>query len=123
MYFAPYWKHIETYWQQKDEPNVLILKYEDLKNDLKSQALKVAGFLNKNIPENEMEKFLNHLTFDSMKQNHATNLTKTRKCLTGGKGDFMRKGVIGDHLNVMTPEMIETFDKWILENNKYEITF
>lgn len=28
----------------------------------------------------------------------------------------MRKGIIGDHKNYMSPEMIAKFDKWIEEN-------
>lgn len=31
---------------------------------------------------------------------------------------FIRKGIVGDHKNHMSPQMIERFDKWIEENTK-----
>lgn len=91
--------------------------------DLKSQVLKVAKFLNKTIPECEMERFLNHLSFDSMKKNEATNLRFNKKDQSSENGLLVRKGIIGDHKNQMTPEIINKFDKWIIDNNIHNISF
>jgi hypothetical protein len=29
--FAPFWPHVLNFWKRRDEPNILFLKYEDLK--------------------------------------------------------------------------------------------
>lgn len=83
-----------------------------MKKDLKSVAFKVAEFLGKNIPDNEMDNFLQHLTFNSMQRNPSINFTK----------NFIRKGVVGDFKNKMTEDQIEQFNRWIKMNNKFDIS-
>jgi hypothetical protein len=29
--FAPFWPHVLNFWKRRNEPNILFLKYEDLK--------------------------------------------------------------------------------------------
>lgn len=29
--FGPYWDHVSGYWKQKDNPNLLLLTYEEMK--------------------------------------------------------------------------------------------
>lgn len=102
---------------QRNNSNVLIIKYEDMKSDLKSIVVKVANFLNKTVPDSEMEKLLNHLSFRSMRQNPTTNF------VSSNQGEFMRKGIVGDYKNHMSPELDKKFDKWMEKNNKFGIEF
>jgi len=37
--FAPFWSHILSFWKRRDEPNILFLKFEDLKQVSESQYL------------------------------------------------------------------------------------
>lgn len=121
--WSPYWDCLESYWKQRNEPNVLTIRYEDMKKDLKSVVLKVAKFLDKTLSDDEMEKLLHHLSFNSMKDNPHTSYEVTTKDDTVPKGRFIRKGIVGDFKNIMTPELIEKFDKWIEEKNKIGMTF
>ncbi|XP_031350290.1 sulfotransferase 1E1-like isoform X2 [Photinus pyralis] len=43
--YAPYWKHVIGYYNIKHLSNVLIIKYEDMKRDLKAVIIKVQRFL------------------------------------------------------------------------------
>lgn len=63
-----------------------------------------------------MEKLLKHLSFSSMKENPVNNF------VNNDKGSFIRKGIVGDYKNHMSPEMEKQFDKWIEENNKFGLT-
>lgn len=81
--------------------------------DLKSVAIRVANFIDRKIPDHEMDKFSKHLTFNSMKENKSTHLFD----------DFVRKGIVGDYKNEMTPELIDEFNVWIKKNNKFNIAF
>ena len=52
---------------------MLIYSYEDMKEDLEQVVRKVADFLDKKIPEEKMSLLLEHLSFDSMKNNPMVN--------------------------------------------------
>lgn len=35
--FAPFWPHVLNFWKRRDDPNILFLKYEDLKKVSENQ--------------------------------------------------------------------------------------
>lgn len=119
--FAPFWNHVLPFWKRRKDPNVLFLKYEELKADLPAAIRKTAKFLEKDLTEAQIEKLAAHLSFESMKNNPAVNydwLVKMSNWLTRDNNSFMRKGKVGGYKEVMTPEMIERFDTWTYENIK-----
>ena len=72
-YYSPFIHHVLTYWKVlESQKNVLFLTYEEMKMDLEAVVRKMAKFLDKPLPEN-MESFLDHLSFDKMKSNKAVN--------------------------------------------------
>ena len=40
-----YWRHLCSWWEQRDNPNVLLLGYENMKQDLPGAVHKIAEFL------------------------------------------------------------------------------
>ncbi|XP_044742435.1 luciferin sulfotransferase-like [Chrysoperla carnea] len=109
--FGPYPSHILSVVQQKHRNNVLILKYEEMKSDLKAVIKQVCEFLNKVYSEDDIDKLQKHLSFEVMKTNKAVNYD-----LFFGDGKFMRAGVIGSYKVDMSPDVVARFDKWIAEN-------
>ncbi|XP_046383783.1 luciferin sulfotransferase-like [Ischnura elegans] len=116
--FSPYWDNLLSYWEHKDDSNVLFLTYEEMKKDLPSVVGKVCKFLDKKMPSDEDLKALcNHLSFDSMKANDAVNY----ECLVEKKRSstdqhFMRKGKVNAWKEEMSPEDVKRFDDWIEKN-------
>lgn len=88
-----------------------------MKKDLKSVVKQVAKFLNKTVPNEQMDKILEHLSFQSMQKNPSTNYKPKVGKTDDPQQQFIRKGIVGDYKNLMTPEVIAEFDKWIAENN------
>ncbi|XP_065211067.1 luciferin sulfotransferase-like [Planococcus citri] len=127
--FGPFFNHIKGYWKQRNNPNVLFLKYEEMKQDLKSVIYKTADFIEKSIDEEDVEKLLDHLSFSSMKVNRAVNyepvieINKKYK-LIEEDGSFMRKGEIGEWKETMDSDLCERFEKWEKENlDEIDFTF
>lgn len=120
--YGPYPEHIKSYYKEKKRDNILYLKFEDMKADLRSEIIKVAKFLNINtLDDKKIENLVNHLSFESMKNNISVNYEATDE-FKGGK--FMRSGTVGSYKAIMTPEIIAAFDKWIGENfNGTEVSF
>lgn len=119
--FAPFWSHVLSFWKRRDEPNILFLKFEDLKQDLPAEIKKTAQFLGKELSDAEVSLLAEHLSFDRMKNNPAVNyeavMDINRKFnLTSEDGHFMRSGQVGNYKETMSPEIILEFDQWTQEN-------
>ncbi|KAF5302063.1 hypothetical protein FQR65_LT08613 [Abscondita terminalis] len=108
-----YWEHVLYFWERRNWPNVLFIKYEDMKNDLAQMIRKVATFLEKTLTENEVLELMKWLDFETMKNNAAVNHNSLYK-----KSGFIRSGKVGDHKKVMSDEVNKIFDSWIEENLK-----
>ncbi|XP_054263239.1 luciferin sulfotransferase-like [Macrosteles quadrilineatus] len=119
--FAPFWKNVLSYWERRNDPNVLFLKFEELKKDLPSVVQRTSEFLGKNLTDKQVDELCEHLSFKNMKNNRAVNyeevieINKKYK-LVEAEGSFMRSGQVGEWKILMSPEWIKRFDDWTEEN-------
>ncbi|XP_071445159.1 luciferin sulfotransferase-like [Hetaerina americana] len=120
--YSPFWDHLLSYWEHRDDSNVLFLKYEEMKKDLPSVIRKVSTFMGKKqLNDEDMKTLCHHLSFESMKSNGSVNyefaVDKTQNLgLSEGDQHFMRKGKVNSWKEEISPEVAERFDAWI-ENN------
>ncbi|KAF2886189.1 hypothetical protein ILUMI_19984 [Ignelater luminosus] len=119
--YGSYWKHIFGYWNLRDSPNVLIIRYEDMKANLPSVIKKVAKFLGKELTEEQIELLTKHLNFQSMRENKAVNkegyvnqLKENNLSIKDGR--FMRSGTVGKYKEELSAETIKKLDEWIKQN-------
>lgn len=117
--YGNYWDHLEQFYCIRHLPNLKIIKYEDMKHNLRKTLLELAIFLEKDLPEEKLELLVQHLQFDNMKVNPAVNYSMRpppnenvqrmeRQKNTGY--NFIRRGETGSHEDEMPKEMIEKFD-------------
>lgn len=106
--------HVLSWWKHRHDPNVLFLKYEDLKKDLQSNVRIISEFLNKSLSEEVINLITEQCTFKGMMKN-------VQSFLLGGKVEgpkFLRKGMVGNWKEHFTPELDERFEKEVLEKLK-----
>ncbi|RZC72715.1 hypothetical protein C5167_048200 [Papaver somniferum] len=115
--FGPFWEHVLGYWKMSLESpeRVCFLKYEEMKKEPKTHLIKLAKFLgspfsieeeNDGVPE-EILKLCSFGNLSNLEVN------KTGKMPIAGYefSVYFRRGEVGDHVNHLTPEMIERIDK------------
>ncbi|CAB0040650.1 unnamed protein product [Trichogramma brassicae] len=122
VYYAPFWDHVISYWDNKGNNDILFLTYENMKKDLGSVIQQTAAFLNKSpMSPEQLNRLKEHLSFDSMKKNPAANYENAAESINASKifgenfkaeGVFIRKGEYGQWKSFMSPELIERFDEW-----------
>ncbi len=101
-----------SWWEEKDNPNFLFVKYEELKKDVRAVIRRVATFLNKSLDPSLIEAIAEHTSFEKMTQNDKTNYTFA-PFLDLTVSPFMRKGIVGDWKSHFTPTQVEQLDKLI----------
>ncbi len=105
-----YFDHVLEWWSHKDDENVLFLKYEELKKDLKSQVKIIAEFLGFKFSDEEAQAVVEQFTFQAMKSNSNLDLSKLVGKLFK-KGSHLRKGIVGDWKNHFSDEQLAEFDR------------
>lgn len=110
--FGSWYDHVKGWWEKKKDYRILYLFYEDMKEDPKRELLKILKFLEKDLPEEIVDKILHHTSFKIMKDNPTANYTMiTEKEMDHKVSPFMRKGIAGDWKNQFTVAQYERFEK------------
>ena len=100
-------EHNIGYWNKRHLPNVLTLTYEDAQLDIMGTLRKMADFIGKSPSNDLLEKIKDHISFDNMRNNEAVNSAHNPTI----KGDFIRKGKVGEWKKVLTVAQSEEIDR------------
>jgi len=123
-------EHATEFFALRDKPWIYYTSFERMKLNLRQVIEDVCRFLEKkNLTEEQMEKMLEHLSFESMKNNskvqHNWEKEQVRALHQGPYDDtpFIRKGGMNTFKNALLPDTIKRFDDWISQNlEKHNLT-
>ena len=107
------WFHnVLSWWEHRDKPNVLFLKYEDIKKDLAGTIKSIALFLGYEISLDTLQKITEMSTFESMKTQSSFNFSGkyTLHPMDPNGAPLLRKGQVGDWKTFFTQEQSDYFD-------------
>jgi len=103
--FGAWYRNINSWWPCRDRPNVLWLRYQDMKQNLSACMDQITDFLEWKITAEQKARALEYSSFDWMKQHEEKfsrqNATSERLFKPG---KFIREGKVGDHRNLMTAQ-------------------
>ena len=108
--FGCYFDHVLGWWHHRGDKNVLFLKYEDMKKDLLGSVSRIASFLEADILHDTLEKIAEQTAFSNMKKNSFCNSPWNQVQRDRSETNFMRKGIVGDWKNFLTPEQSSELD-------------
>ncbi|XP_014678796.1 PREDICTED: sulfotransferase 1A1-like [Priapulus caudatus] len=109
--YGPYWKHNLSYWDVREEANILFIKYEDMKKDPNASIRKIAEYLGKELTEDQVDLIAEATSFKKMKTNPKANYDWLPENDVPETHKFMRKGQVGDWKNHFDDELSQKFDQ------------
>ncbi|KAG7470153.1 hypothetical protein MATL_G00136480 [Megalops atlanticus] len=116
--------HIQGWYSNKDNFNLLFLTYEEMRKDLRGTLVKVSNFLDKNLDDAMLDMIVEKSSFESMRLCPNANLEhQSPKYFDHSKGAMLRKGKVGDWKRTFTVAQNEKFDKIYKEKMKAPLGF
>ncbi|WP_246216874.1 sulfotransferase domain-containing protein [Mycobacterium botniense] len=101
---------VSSWWRLRDEPNVLLVHYQQLKDDLRREIARLARFLGIDPASLRMDAIVEHCSFEYMR-------ARAEKMAPFGGGHmsdakaFFHKGPQRDYRAELSPAQIDRFDR------------
>ena len=106
----PFWENIRTWWEIRELPNVHLVHYQNLKDDMEGTMREMAAFLAFEIDESKWDLMVEHCGFDYMKNNASLSTRLGGAIFDGGAKVFVNKGVNGRWRDTLTHEDKEAYE-------------
>ena len=113
--FWPFWENVRSWWEIRNLPNVLLVHFSQLKQDMPGQMRQIADFLDIPINESRWPKILEYCSFDWMKKNATKSVPLGGAFWDAGAGVFINKGVNGRWTEVLTDEQSTVYEQRAIE--------
>jgi len=106
-----YFQFERTWWKERDRTNVLLVHYNDLKQDLQSQILLVAAFLEIEVSPPLLDEITKAAGFDAMHRDRSTLNPRASKVFRGGGDHFYNRGTNQRWVGVFRAEDLDLYDQ------------
>ena len=110
----PFWsvfRHGATFWAHRDEPNILMVHYGDLKADLEAEMRRIAEALAIEVAEDIWPDLVAAASFESMKKNADRMAPDTNFKMWKDNSQFFNKGACGQWHGVLSAESLALLDQ------------
>jgi aryl sulfotransferase len=107
MSFFPF---VQSWWDIRERPNVLLVHYNDLKADLPGQMRRIARFLEIAVDDALWPRLVEAAQFDAMRRDGKTLMANVASIFRGGKETFFFKGTNGRWRDIISSEDLALYD-------------
>ena len=109
--FWPFWSHIQSWWDVRHLPNVMLVHFAGLKADMAGEARRIAEFLGIEVSPEVWARVLEHSSFDWMKANAERLVPMLDGAMEGGARSFINRGENRRWAEVLSPAEIARCDE------------
>lgn len=98
--FGDYFEHVASWWEVRNAPNVLFIRFEDLKREPRLVVRRIADFLELDVEDSRLNEVVEATSLNSMKRWGDSLISKFFKFAGVWRGDHIRGG---KNENLLTP--------------------
>lgn len=109
--FWSFWENVRSWWDIRHLPNLMLVHFESLKQDMGGEIRRLADYLDIAIDEANWDAILEHCSFDYMKKNPTSSVPLGGAFWEGGARTFIHKGVNGRWRDVLSEEESQKYEK------------
>ena len=113
--FWSFWENVRTWWRIRHLPNVMLVHFSQLKENMPCEIEKIANFLEIEVDEKKWDTILEHCSFNYMKKNSGKTVPLGGAVWNGGSETFINKGINGRWKDMLTKEDNERYERMAIE--------
>jgi aryl sulfotransferase len=113
--FWSFWENIRSWWQIRALPNLLLVHFANLKQDMPGQMRRIAAFLDIPIDTSRWDTIVKYCTFDWMKQNATKSVPLGGAFWDAGAQVFINQGVNGRWTDTLTAAQVAAYETRALQ--------
>jgi aryl sulfotransferase len=113
--FLSYFAYEKTFWNARQQKNLLFVHYNDLRSDLTGEMRRIADFVEIYISDADIQRVASSATFSAMRRDAAMLIPDVAKNFEGGALRLLNKGQPGRWRGIYDEEDVELFDKKLRE--------
>ncbi len=114
-----YWYHLVSWWRVREQSDVLILCYEDMKDNLRANVKKIAAQMSIDLDAQLEAIVLEHSSLEFMRRHsdqfddHLIRQTRDAACglPPGGVSNKVNRGQVGTYATALEPQLIAELDE------------
>lgn len=107
--------YVDTFWQFRHLPNILMLHYSDLKTDLESEMKRIATFLGIDVPDQLWPELVAAASFENMKSKADRLAPQVTSNVWKDTGRFFNKGTNGQWRNILGEKELDLYQQVMSE--------
>ncbi|MEY2468624.1 MAG: aryl sulfotransferase [Actinomycetota bacterium] len=107
--------HIRTFWDRRDDPNVVVLHYSDIQRDVVGQMAYLAERLGLERSHERLAELAPAASFEEMKSKASVVAPNSDQGLWKSTESFFHSGTSGQWRDMMTDEDVAIYDKRLAE--------
>lgn len=104
-----------SYWEERKRSNLLMVHFNDLKEDLSGEMKRIADFIGIETPADLWPQLVEAATFDSMKRNGSALMAGIDRVIKNGHEAFLHRGTNDRWKVVLTDEDLANYEKRVSE--------
>ena len=109
--FWSFWDNVRSWWRIRHLPNVMLMHFSELKQDMPEAIRAIAGFLQIPINEARWPAILEHCSFEWMKKNATRSVPLAGAFWDAGAEVFIHKGVNGRWASTLTEQDCRQYEQ------------
>ncbi len=102
--------YVETFWQFRHLPNILMVHYNDLKADLSGEMRRIAEFLEIRVDDELLPELVEAATFENMKANADQLAPDAEAGIWQDNSGFFNKGKSGQWADILGEEALAAYE-------------
>jgi aryl sulfotransferase len=113
--------HLATFWDVRAEPNIVLMHYDDMLEDLERQMRALAARLAIDVPEERWPALVRAATFDDMRDRADVTAPDTTNAIWQDNKRFFNRGCSGQWQSVLTADDQRRYAKRVSELAKPDL--
>ncbi|XP_061765449.1 sulfotransferase 1C1-like [Nerophis ophidion] len=105
-----WYDHVKTYWQEREQRNILYMFYEDMKENPRREVERIMRYLDLSLYDDVISRIVELTSFKQMKETPMANYSSV-PVFDQSISTYMRKGQVSDWQNHFTSEQSAEFDE------------